>query len=283
MPKEDGFTLQPRKFWYDELWTKRRKFSQAEAWLDLCQLAQYEDKPELPAWDRIELKRGQVLTSLHGLSERWCRSKTWIKTFLKYLQKRESIKYEITRRYIVVTICKYDQYQSLEYYMNGNKAREKNGEKTEKKRKSPHTSKDTTVSKELIYKVFEFWNEQKMHHHLKFTEEIEKHIRARINDYGIELVIEAIKNYSRILHGDNFKLTYKWTLVDFTKSVDRFEKFLTYNRPYHRYLNTKKMSEAQLEAALQEYQGRTRSSYDNQQPEDVRSLVAKSLKQAEGK
>lgn len=143
-------------------------------------------------------------------------------------------------------------------------------------KKPPKESIKESIKKD-IYKVFEFWNSKDMHHHLKLTDEMESHVGARIKDFGVELVIEAIENYARILKDDRFWLTYTWTLVDFTKSMNRFEKFLSHNRPYHKYLNTKKMSEAQLESWLQDRAGRHRSPCDNQNPVAIRGLIQESL------
>ena len=122
-----------------------------------------------------------------------------------------------------------------------------------------------------------------MHKHTKITSEMESHVGARIKDFGIETVMEAIKNYSRIFHGKDFFLTYKWTLTEFTKSMDRFEKFLTYNKPYHKYLDTKKKSEAQLESMLIDINRPKPNITLDESPEDVRGLVAESLKQMGGK
>lgn len=291
MGTDKGFKITPRCFFDSDIWLDPSPFDVRSAWQDLIRRAQWSPTDSLKNYGDVKLDRGELITSFLGLARYWRWSRGKVKRFIEKLEKQGRIR---TRRvmvtdsktvskrtqdghsFLVVTICKYDEYQNLSNYITDE--RTVNGHKRESKAKATRThTKQTKDNKEDIYKVFEFWNSMQMHHHLKITDEIESHVGARIDDFGVETVCEAIKNYERILHSDNFWLTYKWTLVDFTKSMNRFETFLTYNRPFHKYLNTKKMSEAQLEAALQTQAGRTRSPYDDAEPESVADLARKSL------
>jgi hypothetical protein len=271
----DRYVLLYERILHGKYGQERRVYSHLEAIIYLILKASYaEHEVRTRSTGDITIRRGELLTSLESLAEAWNWSKGKVKRFL---ENDTDIETKTERHYTTVFLMKYDNYQSPwnENGTNSEQKRKPNGNQTETKR--TRSKKGNKGNKEDIYKVFEFWNSMQMHHHLKITDEIESHVGARIDDFGIEQVCEAIKNYERILHSDNFWLTYKWTLVDFTKSMNRFEKFLTYNRPFHQYLNTKKMSEPQLDQVLQSMAGRVASPYDQHEPESVADLARQSL------
>jgi hypothetical protein len=86
-----------RKFFNEhEFWKEKRKYSRAEAWIDLMQSARYKDEPET-LYDKrgvYVLEYGDVYISLRYLGERWQWSKNKVKGFLDYLEKRESISFK---------------------------------------------------------------------------------------------------------------------------------------------------------------------------------------------
>ena len=52
-------------------WLERRRFSRAEAWIDLLMSASHKDHDVTIGGRIINLKRGQVLTSQVALAQRW--------------------------------------------------------------------------------------------------------------------------------------------------------------------------------------------------------------------
>ena len=70
--------------------------------------ASYEDS----IWNGIEIKRGQVLTSRKHLSEETGLTEQQVRTSLKKLQSTNEITIKSTNRYTLVTIEKYDFYQT---------------------------------------------------------------------------------------------------------------------------------------------------------------------------
>lgn len=82
-----------RKFFDHEFWKERRKYSKAEAWIDLMQSARYGEGPETLFDKRGSyiLEYGDVYISLRYLGERWQWSKNKVQGFLNYLEKRGSI------------------------------------------------------------------------------------------------------------------------------------------------------------------------------------------------
>ena len=62
-------------------------------------------------WRGINVKRGQLITGRKRLSEETGISEQSIRTCLRNLEKTGEITMQPTRRYSVLTICKYDEYQ----------------------------------------------------------------------------------------------------------------------------------------------------------------------------
>lgn len=60
----------------------------------------------------LEIKRGQVLTSLSQIAETTGLSTRQIRTALAHLKSTGELTYESTNKFSVVTICKFDDYQS---------------------------------------------------------------------------------------------------------------------------------------------------------------------------
>ena len=82
-----------RKFQQHPFWTERRKFSRAEAWIDLLYMARYGTETE-EICDRgefIQIQYAQILTSIITLSKKWRRSRAWVNKLIKMLEKKQSI------------------------------------------------------------------------------------------------------------------------------------------------------------------------------------------------
>lgn len=64
-------------------------------------------------WQNIPLKRGQLLVSIASLSRETGVSVQRTRTCLERLQSTCEITTESTNKYTIITICKYDNYQSI--------------------------------------------------------------------------------------------------------------------------------------------------------------------------
>lgn len=106
----------------------------------------------------------------------------------------------------------------------------------EEKLKENITSFNNT--KDSIYTIFNFWNEQKITVHRKINKTMQSHINARIVDdgYTVDELNEAISNYKRVIEDDQYFWTHKWTLAEFMKP-NNVVKFLTENDPFTNYKN----------------------------------------------
>ena len=78
-------------------------------WIHLLLTANWCDKK----WRGITIKRGQLITSRTRLSEEVGTSEQQTRTCLERLQNSGEITCETTNKFTIITICKYDTYQSI--------------------------------------------------------------------------------------------------------------------------------------------------------------------------
>ncbi len=64
-------------------------------------------------WHGMEIKRGQYLTSLNSLEKNTGLSRQKIRTCLRRLEKTREINTQPNTRHTVITICNYDDYQTI--------------------------------------------------------------------------------------------------------------------------------------------------------------------------
>jgi len=80
-------------------------------WVKLIALASYEDKEVWFDGSVIEIKRGQLVTSLKKLGQWLGVSRSNTKRYLNGLQKIHQIAIRTTNKYSVITIQNYNRYQ----------------------------------------------------------------------------------------------------------------------------------------------------------------------------
>lgn len=106
-----GWISVHRKIEDDWLW-KDKPFSRGQAWVDLLLMANHEDNKILFNGELIEVKRGQRITSIKKLCDRWGWSNKKVKRFLELLQEDDKIGLEIApRKATTITIVNYSLYQ----------------------------------------------------------------------------------------------------------------------------------------------------------------------------
>ena len=104
---ETGWILLSRKLlewqWYD-------KSEMVHLWLHLLLTANIEDKK----WHGMTINRGQLVTSVQGLSERLNISTWKIREGLNRLQTTGEVMIKTTNKYTLITICNYGIYQDYD-------------------------------------------------------------------------------------------------------------------------------------------------------------------------
>lgn len=109
---KEGYLKLYRKFQQNPFWTEKRKFSKAEAWIDILFTVRYQDEPERVIIKNkiLECKMGESLKSLSTWGERWGWSTSAVVRFfelLKKLEQIETVNEKVTNRLIV---CNYSTY-----------------------------------------------------------------------------------------------------------------------------------------------------------------------------
>lgn len=117
---EKGFIKLNRKSFAHKFWTKARVLSEFEAWIDLIQSARYDEAVKIEYIDGREIKygRGQYPASIRFLAKRWTWGEQKVRTFLNELKKDGSITTDSLQGMNVITLCKYEKYNSGEYIEN---------------------------------------------------------------------------------------------------------------------------------------------------------------------
>ena len=96
------------------IWDSDEKHNRRSAWIDLLLLANHSDK-KIPFNDQvITIKRGQLLTSIRKLADRWHWSKSTVVTFLKLLENDSMILRDSDNNRTLLTIVNYEVYQIAE-------------------------------------------------------------------------------------------------------------------------------------------------------------------------
>lgn len=99
--------LQECPMWYAE------RFSKGQAWVDLLLLANHRDKKILFNGEMITIQRGQYLTSMVKLAEKWKWSRPTVVKFLNLLERDGMITRSSDNTKTLITIENYSVYQDI--------------------------------------------------------------------------------------------------------------------------------------------------------------------------
>ena len=100
-----------RKIQDNIIWNDK-PFNRGAAWIDLIMLANHEDKQILFNGNVICVKRGEKITSLRKLSERWGWSRGKTKMFLNLLKSENMIEFKTDHQKTTYKIVNYNVYQN---------------------------------------------------------------------------------------------------------------------------------------------------------------------------
>lgn len=116
-----GYIKVPRELFDSAEWRKKRVFGRVEAQLDLLQSASFVDGRVIHcAMSDVVLKRGQLLTTMRTLAERWGWSPSSVHRYLTSLREpsRGEIRIEIDTQIetgkTLITIVEYDRWELAE-------------------------------------------------------------------------------------------------------------------------------------------------------------------------
>ena len=94
------------------IWKSEEPFDKRSAWIDLLLTVNHKNK-RIPFENGfIEIERGQTLTSIKQLAERWKWSRHKVSDFLDQLERDTMIVQVRDTRKTLVSIVNYDKYQA---------------------------------------------------------------------------------------------------------------------------------------------------------------------------
>ena len=112
---EKGFIMLSRKLFSHRIWKASRTFSECEAWIDLIQSARFEATVTIEriGGRDITYERGQYPASISFLAKRWgWKSEKKVRNFLDMLKKEGMITTDAKQGMNIITLCKYDVYNT---------------------------------------------------------------------------------------------------------------------------------------------------------------------------
>lgn len=108
-----GYIKLYRKFADNEIFTDSEPFDKRSAWVDLIMTANHKDGFVFRGMTKYVIKRGQRITSLGKLAERWRWGERKVKAYLKMLENEGMIYLEVSNRGLLITIVNYGLYQDF--------------------------------------------------------------------------------------------------------------------------------------------------------------------------
>lgn len=119
------------------LYNEKRKFSKYEAWLDLIMDANHKDSRFILGNEMVEVQRGQKITSIRDLCDRWGWSNTKVRNFLDILENDQMILVKSDTKKTLITIVNYEFFQGQDDTETTEKRHGNDAETTQK-----HTNKN---------------------------------------------------------------------------------------------------------------------------------------------
>ena len=124
MAEDKGWICLHRKIQECDIW-RDKPFSRGQAWIDLLLLANHEDKKIMFDGNLIKVERGQRITSMRKLSDRWGWSRAKVVKFLDVLEAEQMITRKSDKKKTLLTIENYAFYQDVKPQKSHRKATEK--------------------------------------------------------------------------------------------------------------------------------------------------------------
>lgn len=95
------------------IWKDKEPFDKRSAWIDLLLIVNHKNK-KIPFENTfIEIERGQTLTSIKQLAERWHWSRHKVSDFLDQLEQDTMIIQVRDTRKTLVSVVNYEKYQPM--------------------------------------------------------------------------------------------------------------------------------------------------------------------------
>ena len=106
-----GWVKLYRQIWSSDVWQSPEPFDKRSAWIDLILLCNHADGDFFDGRTTIHIERGQFVTSIRHLADRWRWSKDRVYRYLRHLSRQGMIHTTATQTATVITLIKYEFFQ----------------------------------------------------------------------------------------------------------------------------------------------------------------------------
>ena len=217
---QQGWITLHRSLLDNFLW-EDKPFTKGQAWVDLLLNANHEDKKIMFDGSVVEVKRGEKITSIRQLSERWGWSTTKTKKFLNVLQSEKMLTYFSNSKKTTYTVVNYNKYQDLNNSKSNTEVtQKKHRSNTEVTQKNTNNNDNNDNNDNNIYTLVQkAWNDLSENipkvNFIKENSTRSKHLKARIEEVGEEKFIEVLKSVSDSdflcgKNNSNWTITFDW-------------------------------------------------------------------------
>jgi len=176
------------------IWEESEPFDRRSAWIDLLLLANHEDAKVFFDGDLITVQRGQRITSIRKLAERWKWSRTKVTKFLDILEKDGMISRKSDTKKTLLTIENYGIYQDV---ASPEKPQKGHREATEKTQKSTNNNDKTMINNDKQY-----YMDSRLNDAFADFVKMRKTIKKPMSDRAITM---AKNNLEKLSNGDTDK------------------------------------------------------------------------------
>ena len=96
------------------IWESKEPFDKRSAWIDLLLMVNHKDEKILFDNKIMEIKKGQRVTSIKQLAERWRWSRHKVSDFLNLLEQDTMLKQARDNKKTLISVANYEKYQIKE-------------------------------------------------------------------------------------------------------------------------------------------------------------------------
>ena len=128
------------------LWVDKEPFDRRSAWIDLLLSANHENKKVMFDGKPIIVNRGDKLTSILALADRWHWSRHKVSNFLNVLESEQMIVQKRDNKKTLITIVNYEVYQTIAEV----KGQQKDNRRTTEGHQKDTNNNDNNDNKDII-------------------------------------------------------------------------------------------------------------------------------------
>jgi len=218
MKPEGGWIKLYRKIQTSDFWDEK-PFSRAQAWIDILLSVNHEDNKVMFDGNLIEVKRGQKLTSIRKLCERWGWSNTKVVKFLTILSDEKMLLQKSDAKKTLLIVANYEFYQ------------EREDEKTSLKRHRNDTETHKQECKELKKK--DLYTPEFEKFYLEYPRPDDKgrsfsNWKKWLKEYSVDDLMKAMGNYKAKVAAKQIEKDYIKTSANFLGKDGYFKEYINY-------------------------------------------------------